>query len=108
MLVFVYGFSYAHTLTRLLVGGASATNRYMGHEDGIYSQSNLNHKRLKEILSTLTHHTSTREERIQAGREWSEMTLYDPSRFDEYFAKPSSGKVVQQRLDYYSYEELPT
>src|SRR5690625_231435 len=108
MLGLVYGFSYPHILTRLLVGGASATNRYMGHKDSIYSQSNPNHKRLKEILSILTLHTSTREERIQAGREWTEMSLYDPSRFDEYFAKPSSGKVVQQRLDYYSYEELPT
>src|SRR5690625_551228 len=108
MLGLVYGFSYPHTLTRLLVGGASATNDYMEHEDSIYSQSNPNNKRLKEILSTLTLHTSTREERIQAGREWTEMSLYDPSRFDEYFAKPSSGKVVQQRLDYYSYEELPT
>src|SRR5690625_456040 len=69
MLGLVYGFSYPHILTRLLVGGASATNRYMGHKDSIYSQSNPNHKRLKEILSILTLHTSTRSEERRVGKE---------------------------------------
>src|SRR5690625_7018682 len=99
MLSFFFGFSNPHTLTRLLVGGASATNRYMDHEDSIYSQSNPNHKRLKEILSTLTLHTSTREERIQAGRECTEMSLYDPSLFDEYFDKPNNCKVFKKLHD---------
>ena len=44
----------------------------------------------------------------QAGREWTEMLLYKPDKFNEYFSMPSSGKIVQNRLDYYSYIELPT
>jgi proline iminopeptidase len=35
------------------------------------------------------------------------MSLYNPEKFDEYFSRPSSGKVVQNRLDYYSFVELP-
>ncbi|MUK90512.1 alpha/beta fold hydrolase [Ornithinibacillus sp. L9] len=107
MLGLVYGFNHPHSLNRLLVGGATATNEYMEHEDSIYSQKNQKNKRLKEIFSILKSSESTRTDRIKVSREWTEMSLYDPNRFDEYFSKPSSGRVVQKRLDYYSYEELP-
>lgn len=107
MLGLVYGYNYPNSLKRLLVGGASATKGYMQHEDSIYSHKNPNNKRLKELLFTLKSNESTREERIQAGREWTQMSLYEPGKFEEYFSKPSSGSVVQKRLDYYSYEELP-
>jgi proline iminopeptidase len=108
MLGLVYAAQNPGSLKSLIVGGASATNQYMEHRDSIYSIKNPANKRLKEILSILKSSDSTREERMQAGREWTEMSLFDPGRFDEYFSKPSSGKVVQQRLDYFSYEELPS
>jgi proline iminopeptidase len=107
MLGLVYASKHPNSLNRLIVGGAAATNDYMEHKDSIYSYKNPVNKRLKEIFSVLNSSDSTREERIQAGREWTEMSLYDPSRFDEYFSRPSSGKVIQKRLDYYSYKELP-
>jgi proline iminopeptidase len=107
MLGLVYAYKHPNFLKRLIVGGASATNDYMEHKDSIYSYKNPVNKRLQEILSILNSNESTREERVQAGKEWTEMSLYDPKRFDKYFSKPSSGKVVQKRLDYYSFNELP-
>jgi proline iminopeptidase len=108
MLGLVYAANHPDSLKRLIVGGASATNEYMEHEESIYSDKNPLNNRLKEVFSILKSQRSTKEERVQAGREWTEMSLNDPGRFDEYFSKPSSGKVVQKRLDYYSYTELPT
>jgi proline iminopeptidase len=108
MLGLVYASKYPNSLKRLMVGGASATNDYMEHKDSIYSYKNPLNKRLQEIFTVFNSNESTREERVLAGREWTEMSLYDPSRYDEYFSKPSSGKVIQKRLDYYSYNELPT
>ncbi|MBT2644996.1 alpha/beta fold hydrolase [Bacillus sp. ISL-41] len=108
MLGLVYAAQNPGSLKSLMVGGASATNQYMEHRDSIYSIKNPANKRLKKIFSILKSSESTREARMQAGREWTEMSLFDPSRFDEYFSKPSSGKVVQQRLDYFSYKELPS
>jgi proline iminopeptidase len=107
MLGLVYAYKHPNSLKRLIVGGASATNDYMEHKDSIYSYKNPLNKRLQKIFSILNSNESTREERVQAGREWTEMALYDPSRFDDYFSEPSSGKVVQKRLDHYSYNELP-
>ena len=107
MLGLVYAIMYPQSLTKLLVGGATATHRYMEHEGSMYSRKSPLNKRLKEIFETMESSASTIEERRGASREWTEMSLYHPDRWDDYFSKPSSGKVVQKRLDYYSYKDLP-
>ncbi|MGD7043148.1 alpha/beta fold hydrolase [Jeotgalibacillus proteolyticus] len=107
MLGLVYAADHTHSLKRLMVGGAAASNKYMNHKDSIYSQKNPENKRLKDIFSILNSPHAAIEEIRLASREWTEMSLHDPSRFEAYFTKPSSGKVVPKRLDYYSYKELP-
>ncbi|BCB05136.1 alpha/beta fold hydrolase [Bacillus sp. KH172YL63] len=108
MLGLVYAANHPDSLKRLIVGGASATKGYMEDCNSIYSEKNPANKRMKEIFSILSSPHSPKIERQQAAREWTELSLNHPDRFDEYFSKPSSGKVVQKRLDYYSYSELPT
>ncbi|PPA70368.1 alpha/beta fold hydrolase [Jeotgalibacillus proteolyticus] len=107
MLGLVYASHHPDSLKRFIAGGAAATNEYMKHKDSIYSFKNPKNNRLKEIFTILASPEATKEERVQAGREWTKMSLYRPERFNEYFSVPSSGKVVQKRLDYYSYTELP-
>ncbi|NHM29927.1 alpha/beta fold hydrolase [Neobacillus terrae] len=107
MLGLVYSFVYPDSLTKLLVGGATATNKYMEHEGSMYSPNSPLNKQLKSIFSILQSSTSTSEERKNASRQWTSMSLYKPEKWDEYFSKPSSGRVIQKRLDYYSYKELP-
>lgn len=107
MLGLMYATLYSQSLTKLLIGGATATKRYMEHEGSIYSPKSPLNKRWKEVLSIIKSSTSTMEERRNANREWTNMSLYDPKRREDYFSKPSSGKVVQRRLDYYSFKDLP-
>lgn len=107
MLGLVYVTMYPDSLTKLLVGGAAANKKYMEHEGSMYSLKSPLNKRLLEIFSILKSTDSTLEDRRKANREWSDMSLHNPTRRDEYFKKPSSGKVVQSRLDYYSYMDLP-
>lgn len=108
MLGLVYAADHPDSLKRLIVGGASATNEYMDDEESIYCDENPNNDRLKEVFSILNSDDATKEERKRARREWTEMSLNHPSRYDEYFSKPSSGRVVQKRLEYYASNELPT
>ncbi|OLS38231.1 alpha/beta hydrolase [Alkalihalophilus pseudofirmus] len=108
MLGLVYAAQHSNSLKRLIVGGATATNHYMEHKGSIYSYKHPLNKRVRELLSIIKSSDSTKEERMQAGREWTEMSLYEPSRYDDFFSKPSSGKVVQKRLDYYINFELQT
>ncbi|ERN54088.1 alpha/beta hydrolase [Alkalihalophilus marmarensis] len=108
MLGLVYAAQHSNSLKRLIVGGATATKTYIEHKDSMYSYKHPLNKRIRELLLIIKSSDSTKKERMQAGREWTEMSLYEPSRYDEFFSKPSSGKVVQKRIDYYINNELPT
>lgn len=108
MLGLVYAADHPDSLNRLIVGGASATNEYVNDQESIYCDENPYNVWLKEIFSILRSDDATKEERVQAGKEWAKMSLNEPSRYDEYFSKPSSGKVVPKRLEYYASNELPT
>lgn len=107
MLGLVYVTSFPNTLSKLMVGGATATKKYMEHEGSMYSPSSSLNKRLKEIFSILKSPDTTIEERRSANREWTDMSLYNIEKKAEYFQKPSSGKVVHRRLDYFSFNDLP-
>lgn len=102
----VYVTSFPNTLSKLMVGGATATKKYMEHEGSMYSPSSSLNKRLKEIFSILKSPDTTIEERRSANREWTDMSLYNIEKKAEYFQRPSSGKVVHRRLDYFSFNDL--
>jgi len=107
MLGLVYATLFPESLTKLMVGGATASNIYMKHEGSMYSPTSPLNKRVKEIMGILNSQKSSVEERQKAGKEWTDMSLYNPSKREEYFVKPSSGKVVPSRLDFFSYQDLP-
>ncbi len=107
MLGLLYATLSPGSLTKLMVGGATASNEYMKHEGSMYSPTSPLNKRVKEILQTLNSPESTVEERREAGKEWTDISLYNPGKRKEYFVTPSSGKVVPKRLDYFSYHDLP-
>ncbi|WP_245376058.1 hypothetical protein [Paenibacillus eucommiae] len=102
MLGLVYAAAHASSLDKLIVVGAAASNRYMDAKDSIYCRENPKNHRLLEIFTILNAPEASNELKSQAAREWTEMSLNHPDRWDDYFSKPSSGRVVQKRLDYYS------
>ncbi|AZN39923.1 alpha/beta fold hydrolase [Paenibacillus albus] len=102
MLGLVYAIRYGGFLNKLVVAGAAASNNYMESRQSIYSRKNPRNARLLEIFSILQSTESSLEVKVQAGREWTEMSLHYPEKWDEYFNKPSSGKTIQSRLDYYN------
>jgi len=107
MLGLKYGIFAQNSLTKLIVGGAAASYKYMEHPDSMYCPESPLNKRLLEILDILKT-SKNKSDRVNAGIEWTNMSLYYPEKRDEYFTNPSSGKTIAKRLDYYSYTELPT
>ncbi|MFC3771282.1 alpha/beta fold hydrolase [Paenibacillus sp. GCM10012303] len=105
MLGLVYGIQEGGSLNSLIVAGAAASHRYMRMKDSIYCKDNPRNPRLLELFRILR--TSSSPEEIRAAaKEWTEMSLRHPERWDAYFAKPSSGRTVQARLNYYN-KQLP-
>ncbi|MEK4714931.1 alpha/beta fold hydrolase [Sporosarcina sp. FSL K6-5500] len=107
MLGLVYAIQAPDSLTKMVIGGAAASKEYMHHPGSIYCEKNLNNERIGEIIRTINNPTIPAEEKSPLSREWTEMSLYRPENYEQYFNKPNSGSTVPQRLDYYSYTELP-
>lgn len=102
MLGLLYAINHTDILDKLIVVGAAASNEYMKSVDSIYCRENPKNHRLREIFSILKSVDTSNEQRAQAAREWTEMSLHHPKKWDKYFSKPSSGRTVQKRLDYYN------
>lgn len=108
MLALVYAIQASSSLSFIVAGGLCASNDYMKNPASIYCKDNLHNARLREILAMLANPASTAEERQAGSKEWSLMSLYKASSYDKLISRPNSGKTVSKRLDYFSYEELPT
>ncbi|TSB47640.1 alpha/beta fold hydrolase [Alkalicoccobacillus porphyridii] len=108
MIGLTYAVEAPNNLEKLVISAGAASYEYMQHPDCIYSKKNARNARLLELLSIIKSADSSLDERRAADREWMEMSLYRPENYDAYFSKSSSGKVVPARLDYFSYEELPS
>lgn len=107
MLGLVYATCFPDSLSKVMVGGATATNKYMEHEGSMYSPSSPLNERWKEIFSILASSEQTIDKKRAARREWTDMSLYNKGNRERYFQNPSSGKIVQRRLDYFSFNDLP-
>ncbi|MGE7624400.1 alpha/beta fold hydrolase [Viridibacillus sp. NPDC096237] len=106
MLALIYAILTPKALTKIIVGGASASREYMQHKDSIYCKENENNERIRGIMQQLNDPKKPLEERRKLNREWTEMSIYYRDRYDEYFNRPNSGKVVNARLNYFRYVEL--
>ena len=107
MLGLQYAIQSPNSLRRIVVGGLSVSKDYMNDPKSIYCKDNPHNKRLKEIFSVLANPQSTIEERRAVNKEWTMMSLYNQSAYNEMINRPNSGKTVSARLNYYSYTELP-
>ena len=108
MLALVYAIQAPASLNFIVGGGLCPSSDYMRNERSIYCPKNPNNKRIIEIIAMLRNPDSTIEERRAGSKEWALMSLYKASSFDKSVGRPNSGKTVSKRLDYFSYEELPS
>lgn len=108
MLALQYAIMCPKRLVKIIAGGLCASAEYMNHKNSIYCRDNDQNARLREIFAVLRDVASTIDERRAVNKEWTMMSLYNESAYDEMIARPNSGKTVSKRLDYFSYKELPT
>ncbi|ATP40155.1 alpha/beta hydrolase [Solibacillus sp. R5-41] len=107
MLALTYAIHAPQSLQYIVAGGLCASSDYMRHPASIYCKENPNNKRILEIIEMLGNPNSKLEQRQAGNKEWSLMSLYKEESFDNMISRPSSGKTVSKRLDYFSYVELP-
>ena len=108
MLALKYAIVAPESLQFIFAGGLCASSDYMRHAGSIYCKDNQNNKRIGEIIALLRDPNSSIEERRAGSKEWSLMSLHKEENFENMIKRPSSGKTLTKRLDYFSYKELPT
>ncbi|MFJ7404637.1 MULTISPECIES: alpha/beta fold hydrolase [unclassified Lysinibacillus] len=106
MLGLIYAIANPNSLQKIIVGGLSASSKYMSHPDSIYCKNNPNNSRLLEILNLLKDPSKTLEERRALNKEWNQMSIYKKEDYDNIMSRPNSGKAVNKRLDYFISTEL--
>ncbi|MEK4129454.1 alpha/beta hydrolase [Solibacillus sp. FSL W8-0474] len=108
MLALKYAILHPLSVDFIVAGGLCASSDYMHHPGSVYCKENPNNKRILEILAMLKDPASTVERRQAGSKEWALMSLYKEQSFENMVSRPNSGKTVSKRLDYFSYDELPT
>lgn len=107
MLALTYAIQAPSSIQFIVGGGLCASSDYMRHPASIYCKENPQNPRILEIIAMLGNPMSTLEERRAGNKEWSLMSLHNEASYENMISRPSSGKTVSKRLDYFSYEELP-
>ncbi|MBM7578595.1 pimeloyl-ACP methyl ester carboxylesterase [Jeotgalibacillus terrae] len=107
MLALKYAVSAASSLTKIVSGGASASNEYSSDADCIYCSKNQNYYRVMQIIQQLNDPTTPTDTRKQLSYEWSRLSFYSEEKLKKSLEIPNSGKSVGARLDYFIRTENP-
>ncbi|MCD8777823.1 alpha/beta hydrolase [Mammaliicoccus sciuri] len=105
-LALYYAILYPKSLKEIIAGGIAASGEYMNHAKSIYNEGNPSHNRLMEIFKLLENQELTIEEKRALNKEWVMMSLHQKDAYYEMINIKQSGKVLSDRLNYFS-EELP-
>lgn len=103
-----YAINKPNSLSRLIVGGISASAGYTRHKDSIYCKDNPYFPRIQEIFGKLDDIEVPLEERTELNKEWTLMSLHNKEAYELIVSRPNSGKVHSARLEYFSFTECLT
>lgn len=104
-LALYYALLFPNSLKQIIAGGISASGDYMNNSKSIYNESNPNNKRLMEIFKKFEDPNISVEDKKELNKDWVMMSLNRKSAYFEMINIKQSGKVLLDRLNYFS-EEL--
>lgn len=108
MLALKYAIAAPHSLTKMIVGGTSASKDYSMDEDSIYCYMHPKFSRIVEIMGQLNDTSIPTDIRKQLNVEWEAMSFYSEEKLKQALEMPNSGETVGTRLNYFINVEIPT
>ena len=107
MLALKYAIHTPASLTKIIAGGAAASNEYGKDRDSIYCRKNPHFHRIMEIMALLNDPDTPLDVRQRVNYEWALMSYRSEEKLKEAMKKPNSGKTVGPRLNYFIQHESP-
>lgn len=106
MIGVLYGIHFSSSLKSLIIVGSSAREYSSTSSRCIYNEGHPKFKRMQELMELLKQQSLTREERNRLSKERTQLSLFEPENFDQYFSKNISKKLSANRLNFFSREQL--
>lgn len=106
MIGVLYGIHFSSSLKSLIIVGSSAREYSSTSSRCIYNEGHPKFKRMQELMELLKPQSLTGDERNRLSKERTQLSLFEPENFDQYFSKNISKKLSANRLNFFSREQL--
>ena len=106
MLGILYGIHFSTSLDALVTVGAAAKEYSSSSERCIYNEKHPHYARMQELMEILKKSTLSAEERLSYSKQRTQLSLYRPEKYEEFFSKGISKSMVASRLNFFSREAL--
>jgi proline iminopeptidase len=107
MLGLLYGILHSRSLTSLIVVGAAAAKDYSASNDCIYHPDHPQFQRMQDLIETLKSPDLSADDRGRLARARTELSLYQPDRYDDYFSGGVTKRIAANRLSYFGAHDYP-
>ncbi|MEK5207592.1 alpha/beta fold hydrolase [Psychrobacillus sp. FSL H8-0510] len=106
MIGVLYGIHFSSSLKSLIIVGSSAREYSSTSSRCIYNEGHPKFKRMQELMELLKPQRLTGDERNRLSKERTQLSLFEPENFEQYFSKNISKKLSANRLNFFSREQL--
>lgn len=106
MIGVLYGIHFSSSLKSLIIVGSSAREYSSTSSRCIYNEGHPKFKRMQELMELLKQQSLTGDERNRLSKERTQLSLFEPENFEQYFSKNISKKLSANRLNFFSREQL--
>lgn len=106
MIGVLYGIHFSSSLKSLIIVGSSAREFSSTSSRCIYNEGHPKFKRMQELMELLKPQSLTGDERNRLSKERTQLSLFEPENFEQYFSKNISKKLSANRLNFFSREQL--
>lgn len=106
MIGVLYGIHFSSSLKSLIIVGSSAREYSSTSSRCIYNEGHPKFKRMQELMELLKPQSLTGDERNRLTKERTQLSLFEPENFEQYFSKNISKKLSANRLNFFSREQL--
>ncbi|MDZ5471478.1 alpha/beta fold hydrolase [Bacillus sp. 31A1R] len=104
MLGIIYGIYYSKSLLFNILVGSAAREYATFSRECIYNSEHPKFNRMQELIETLKQPNLAKEERDRLTMERTKLSLYNPSKYEEYFSLSIKKKMSAIRMNYFNRE----
>lgn len=102
----LYGIHFSSSLDSLIIVGSAARDYYSSTPESVYNELHPHFYRMQELMEELKKHDLSFSDRQKLIKERTQISLYKPERYEDYFNGSIKKGTSAKRLNFFSREAL--